>query len=267
MASPKLSSDKMCIKSPKIVAIREKKLLTSPYTRPISSPRNYKDISRPFYSIVSDEPTVEYICMICLDYLQPNNTSFTSCGHIFHQNCLKLWYKNKTVRSCPLCRNDDIFDSALLPILPQPDEEKHEDFALYNDFESLQQCVMTSIFEMWPICNLSKRHPKELLTMAHHSLESSQKAFKSEQYLQAYRFLRRCIHFYDGILFCEHLNFFMKQHASEYYAMETNFENFIKVFDLKFTTFFSKVTAFKQKIYLLEKDFTDKCSTKFFFSL
>uniref|UniRef100_A0A914QRZ4 RING-type domain-containing protein n=1 Tax=Panagrolaimus davidi TaxID=227884 RepID=A0A914QRZ4_9BILA len=157
MASPKLSFDK--IKSPKIVAVREKKLLTSPYTRPISSSRKYKEISRPLYSIVSDELTVEYICFICLDNLQPNNTSFTSCGHICHQNCLKLWYKN--YKHCPLCRNDDIFDNALLPILPQPNEEKHEDFALFNDFENLQQCVMTSIFEMWPICNLSKRHPKQ----------------------------------------------------------------------------------------------------------
>uniref|UniRef100_A0AC35FDM6 RING-type domain-containing protein n=1 Tax=Panagrolaimus sp. PS1159 TaxID=55785 RepID=A0AC35FDM6_9BILA len=126
MASPKLSLNKMCIKSSKIVAIREIKLSTSPYTRLISSPRNYKNISKPFYSIVSNEAFVEYICFICLDYLQPNNTSFTSCGHICHQNCFKLWYKN--YKHCPLCRNDDIFDSALLPILPQPDEEKHEDF-------------------------------------------------------------------------------------------------------------------------------------------
>uniref|UniRef100_A0A914QK40 RING-type domain-containing protein n=1 Tax=Panagrolaimus davidi TaxID=227884 RepID=A0A914QK40_9BILA len=205
--------------------------------------------------------------MICLDNLQPNNTSFTSCGHIFHQKCLKLWFLHKAVQSCPLCRNDDIFDSELLPILPQSNEEKYEDFAFYDDFESLQQCVMTSIFEMWPISTLTKYHPKELFTMAKQSLEFSQKAFKSEQFLQAYRFLRRSIHFFDGILFCKNLEIFMRGRSFEYNEMESHFENLVEIFDLKFSTFFSKTATFKEEIYLIEKYFIETCSSKFTFSL
>uniref|UniRef100_A0A914QLL6 Uncharacterized protein n=1 Tax=Panagrolaimus davidi TaxID=227884 RepID=A0A914QLL6_9BILA len=174
---------------------------------------------------------------------------------------------NKTVQSCPLCRNDDIFDSELLPILPQSNEEKFEDFAFYNDFESLQQCVMTSIFEMWPILTLTKYHPKKLFTMAKQSLECSQRAFKSEQFLQAYRFLRRSIHFFDGILFCKNLEIFMRGRSFEYNEMESHFQNLIEIFDLKFSSFFSKTATFKEEVYLIEKYFIETCSSKFTFSL
>uniref|UniRef100_A0AC35GRC4 RING-type domain-containing protein n=1 Tax=Panagrolaimus sp. PS1159 TaxID=55785 RepID=A0AC35GRC4_9BILA len=275
MKTPK--SDKIYINSS---IFDTKKLPTSPFfAKQISSPRTSKELSKPIVSTNCDETTVEYICMICLEYLQPNNTSFTSCGHIFHQKCLNLWFISKAVQSCPLCRNDDIFGSELLPILPQSNEEKFEDFAFYNDFESLQQCVitsifeilqqcvMTSIFEMWPISTLTKYHPKELFTMAQQSLEFSQKSFKSEQFLQAYRFLRRSIHFFDGILFCKNLEIFMRGKSFEYNEMEFHFKNLIEIFDLEFSNFFSKTAKFKEEIYLIEKYFIETCSSRFTFSL
>uniref|UniRef100_A0A914XUN1 RING-type domain-containing protein n=1 Tax=Panagrolaimus superbus TaxID=310955 RepID=A0A914XUN1_9BILA len=266
MAS-KLSSDKLSNKSPKFDGFRAKKLLSSPYAKPDSSPKISNEISKPFYPSSSNEPTTEYICMICLEYLQSNNTCFTSCGHIFHQKCLKLWYKNKGEKTCPLCRSDNTLYNALLPIHPESQEDTLEEFFVFDDFASLQQCVMTTIFQFWGLSTLSKHQPKELFNMATRSLECSQKAFKSGQFLQAYRFLRRAMHFHDGIQFSEHSNIFMKHFGCDYSALEMYFDVLIKLFDLKFTKFFSKVKEFREAIYLLEKGFTERCSTKFTFSL
>jgi len=44
-------------------------------------------------------------CAICFESLDSNLIASVSCGHIFHENCLKLWIK-KNHSVCPLCRND-----------------------------------------------------------------------------------------------------------------------------------------------------------------
>ena len=44
-------------------------------------------------------------CAICFESLDNNLIASVSCGHIFHEKCLKLWIKqNHSV--CPLCRSD-----------------------------------------------------------------------------------------------------------------------------------------------------------------
>ena len=45
-----------------------------------------------------------YDCPICHDVIIPNNSTVTSCSHIFHVTCLFEWLKIK--RSCPLCNKD-----------------------------------------------------------------------------------------------------------------------------------------------------------------
>uniref|UniRef100_A0AC34FWZ3 Uncharacterized protein n=1 Tax=Panagrolaimus sp. ES5 TaxID=591445 RepID=A0AC34FWZ3_9BILA len=174
---------------------------------------------------------------------------------------------NKDEQTCPLCRSDNTLYNALLPIQPESQEDAFEDFFIFDDYASLQQSVMTSIFQFWGLSTLSNHQPKELFNMSTRSLECSQKAFKSGQFLQSYRFLRRAMHFHDGIPFSEHSNIFMKHYGCDYSALEMYFEALFKLFDIKFKKFFSNVKDFRESIHLLEKGFTERCSTKFTFSL
>jgi hypothetical protein len=42
-------------------------------------------------------------CAICFDYIRKNNSLKTSCNHMFHEKCIKTWFK--TSLCCPICRN------------------------------------------------------------------------------------------------------------------------------------------------------------------
>ena len=45
-------------------------------------------------------------CSICLETLD-NDLVKTTCGHIYHNNCLIDWYKKK--QTCPLCNEELLF--------------------------------------------------------------------------------------------------------------------------------------------------------------
>ncbi len=44
-------------------------------------------------------------CSICLSVIThgPHGPCETSCGHVFHKDCITEWY-SKGTRSCPMCR-------------------------------------------------------------------------------------------------------------------------------------------------------------------
>lgn len=61
--------------------------------------------------------TIEYpkeeieICSICMDKLdvkcddlKNEKSVLLTCGHYFHEECLKSWYKSSTQKDCPICR-------------------------------------------------------------------------------------------------------------------------------------------------------------------
>ena len=45
-------------------------------------------------------------CMVCLCQMDvPSDTITTTCGHIFHMECISIWYDKQTnVFNCPACR-------------------------------------------------------------------------------------------------------------------------------------------------------------------
>jgi len=48
---------------------------------------------------------VEYECSICLNIMYEDEFDYkTECNHIFHNECIKEWYKVSNNISCPLCR-------------------------------------------------------------------------------------------------------------------------------------------------------------------
>ena len=67
----------------------------------------------------SDEyETIEYpeeeieICSICMDKLdvkcndvKNEKSVLLTCGHCFHEGCLKDWYKSSEQKDCPICRS------------------------------------------------------------------------------------------------------------------------------------------------------------------
>ena len=46
-------------------------------------------------------------CPICMvDYKENEITKITSCGHIFHTECIDRWIKKKKAYNCPICRKE-----------------------------------------------------------------------------------------------------------------------------------------------------------------
>lgn len=76
----------------------------------------YIDETNKFFSNKYD--TIEYSheeienCSICMDKLNVNYDNkdekviLLKCGHCFHEQCLKSWYKSSTKKNCPICRED-----------------------------------------------------------------------------------------------------------------------------------------------------------------
>lgn len=57
-------------------------------------------------------------CSICyVDFEKGEELYLTTCGHLFHKNCLRPWLQINTV--CPNCR-EDLSDSSLQLSLPIP---------------------------------------------------------------------------------------------------------------------------------------------------
>ena len=54
------------------------------------------------FLILKDSPE---ICTICLEtYIKQSKIVRLDCQHIFHKQCIQLWFKNKPLKQCPLCR-------------------------------------------------------------------------------------------------------------------------------------------------------------------
>lgn len=61
---------------------------------------------------MAQEPTLGFGCAICSDTfdvnVQHNICTIASCGHVYHENCLKRWFRTQTQQSipssCPKCR-------------------------------------------------------------------------------------------------------------------------------------------------------------------
>ena len=73
----------------------------------------YIDETNKFFSDEYD--TIEYpheeidVCSICMDKLDANcdkneKVILLKCGHCFHEQCLKSWYKSSVQKNCPVCR-------------------------------------------------------------------------------------------------------------------------------------------------------------------
>lgn len=59
---------------------------------------------------INEEDSTAAICSICLeDFLfQEDVVSLISCGHKYHNSCIKVWIKRRLLKpsSCPLCMRD-----------------------------------------------------------------------------------------------------------------------------------------------------------------
>ena len=47
------------------------------------------------------------VCSICMDKLDvkcDEKSVLLTCGHYFHEECLKTWYKSSAQKDCPICR-------------------------------------------------------------------------------------------------------------------------------------------------------------------
>ena len=49
----------------------------------------------------------EESCSICCNIMEPKDASHLyECSHVFHNECIKKWFKGKNKLTCPMCRAD-----------------------------------------------------------------------------------------------------------------------------------------------------------------
>lgn len=71
-------------------------------------------------------------CPVCLRQMRPGDSSVTSCGHIFHTNCLQSWVSfcegEKKPLSCPCCRSPFQFKTWIENVTeaPKPADEEQK---------------------------------------------------------------------------------------------------------------------------------------------
>ena len=58
--------------------------------------------------IVSEDLNEDKDCPICyIEFEKGDNVAKLSCGHIYHKNCIILWFdKNLSSPTCPICRQN-----------------------------------------------------------------------------------------------------------------------------------------------------------------
>ncbi|CAD8080713.1 unnamed protein product [Paramecium sonneborni] len=75
----------------------------------------YSDHQQPKIDIVGQLPIIspakDQECIICLDLLEKYQCRFTSCKHIFHDQCLNEWLQIQ--QTCPLCRENLFEEEAI----------------------------------------------------------------------------------------------------------------------------------------------------------
>ncbi|CAO1613436.1 unnamed protein product [Sympodiomycopsis kandeliae] len=79
----------------------------SPQTSYCSSPSTSKlglsDVDTPLSTSAPSDSEGPENCSICLDeYMQESSLAETWCKHVFHEHCLKQWFKQAS--NCPMCR-------------------------------------------------------------------------------------------------------------------------------------------------------------------
>lgn len=62
-------------------------------------------------------------CTICFEDMWDKDSIFTTCGHIFHKDCIDRWLKEKA-KNCPICRASLDRSDAFLTSLAFEDDKK-----------------------------------------------------------------------------------------------------------------------------------------------
>lgn len=55
-------------------------------------------------SYIEKKEVTEDICSICLEKLDFNEKKTFRCGHVFHDKCIKQWFKSSYSFKCPNCK-------------------------------------------------------------------------------------------------------------------------------------------------------------------
>ena len=63
--------------------------------------------TRPHYNIPESEVVCvpADVCAICCEIDTMPNLFRTTCGHVFHEKCIRTWWYYSTHKSCPICRD------------------------------------------------------------------------------------------------------------------------------------------------------------------
>lgn len=106
-------------------------------------------------TLQSNHVQSEPMCTICQEHvvpaLHPSKITQTTCGHIFHKDCIDEWYNQGTLL-CPLCK--------------EPDKQLHNNLmnAIYDQTDAY---ALDQLLDQYPFLVNYMVRPKEKITLLH----------------------------------------------------------------------------------------------------
>ncbi|KAE9552590.1 hypothetical protein FO519_004207 [Halicephalobus sp. NKZ332] len=191
-----------------------KKLRPSRATFPVDRCRSKESRvveSNPVDGVSSRE--VYYDCPICQSSLTAGTTCVTSCGHLFHKDCVKQWFTYE--RFCPYCRRENETPKDLDHDLDELDCTD-EDYKKFSCFDVFRMNTVARIHRAWPVKEFRNMDPKPLFEQSQNAYFVAQNALQKGNLSYAYLSIRRAIHFNDGVLNTPRAVMFRRVHDMEY---------------------------------------------------
>lgn len=120
-------------------------------------PRGGKVIENNNADAVPSSREVYYDCPICQSSLTTGTTCITSCGHLFHKECVRQWFTYE--RFCPYCRRENETPKDLDYDLDQLDSTE-EDYKRYACLDVFRMNMVARIHKTWPMKEFKDQDPK-----------------------------------------------------------------------------------------------------------
>ena len=138
--------------------IKKKLRSSSRNIRPVArcKSKSNKQVENNNTNDVSSSREVYYDCPICQSSLTAETTCITSCGHLFHKECVRQWFTYE--RFCPYCRRENETPKDLTYDVDQL-ESAEENYKRYFCFDVFRMNIVARIHRNWPVKELKDLDP------------------------------------------------------------------------------------------------------------
>ncbi|KAE9551863.1 hypothetical protein FO519_004937 [Halicephalobus sp. NKZ332] len=188
-------------------------------------------------------------CILCSTTVDIMEHSTISCGHSFHNECLKSWSKKHD--RCPICRRDKIDLIKKYPVessvfCPLPKVSEGDGRGLISSgisFEGLKTQIISEFQEIWNQENIVEMEPRDLYTEAKKSLQICKKFLEDRRFQESFHRILRCQYLLKMMKSTKNFMIFLRNHEPEY----NGYGHLVNFIVSSFQDTFAKIEIQKKK--------------------